>query len=315
MIRLRDRLLLAALCVWLLTGFYIVGGNEKAIVRRFGRQVAPLRMSGLHYDWPAPFTRIDRVNFAAVRTVVVGPSSLTSPGTGIDPARQPRTLLTGDQNLLQVRAQVQYRPSEAQIGEFLFGQVSADRTLAQLAESTLLELIARSGVDSAHASGIGELNELWTTRLRSAVSGHRLGLEIERAVIEQVDPPTRVKADFLDVSNARAEQARGVQEARTGAEQRISQARSEGQRQIESAEADRRSRVAAAEGAADRFRTLVAQMQTEAERQGTGYADVRRLMVQRLAWQTLAEVWPKVRKKTIVDASGPVDISIFPKTP
>lgn len=313
--KLLLRLGALVLAVYLLTGIYIVGGNEKAAVRRFGRLMLPLKSSGLHYDWPPPFTKIDRINFAAVRTVTVGGVSKSTSEISLGPQTTSRALLTGDQNLLQVRAQVLYRPSEEKIEDYLFAQTSPAARLTDLAEAILVELISHSGVDFAHAQGLAELNEQLTRRLRTLAKNQRLGLEIEQAVIEQVDPPLRVKAEFLDVSNARAEQARNIQEARTWAEQKVSQAASDRQRTEDAAEADRRARIAAAQGSADRFEKLVVQMRTEADRLGSEYAQIRRLAVQRMSWQTLAEIWPKVRKKTIVDPNGPVDVSVFPKSP
>lgn len=304
------RLALTAVGVYALTGFYVVGGNEKGVVRRFGKLTLPLRPSGLHYDWPYPLTKIDRINFAAVQTVAVGGTvERESPSAW---GSSSRSFLTGDQNLLEVRAQVLYRPSESQIGEFLYAQSSPQLRLGHLAESILVDLLSRSGVDFAHVRGLSELNEQLTARLRIAVGEQRLGVDIEQAVIEQVDPPVRVKAEFLDVSNARAEQARSLQEARTWAEQKLAQAQSEGRRLEDDAHADRRARIAAARGAADRFRHLVAQMRDEAERSGADYESIRQLAVQRMAWQTLNDVWPKVRKKAIVEADGPVDLSVFP---
>jgi membrane protease subunit HflK len=313
--KLLLRLSVLVAVIYALAGFYIVGGNEKAVVRRFGRLVLPLKSSGLHYDWPYPFTKIDRINFAAVRTVTIGGAMKSAMDNQLGSPTTSRALLTGDQNLLQVRAQVLYRPSEGEIKEYLFAQSSPEVRLADLAEAMLVELISHSGVDFAHVQGLAQLNERLTQRLRALAKSQGLGLEIEQAVIEQVEPPVRVKAEFLDVSNARAEQARNIQEARTWAEQKVSQADSDRRRTIDAAEADRRSRMAGAQGSADRFRKLVVQMHSEADRLGSEYSQVRKLAVQRMSWQTLTEIWPKVRKKTVVNADGPVDVSVFPKTP
>lgn len=302
--------------LYALSGFYSIPGNEKGVVRRFGRLVLPLQPSGLHYDWPYPFAKVDRINFAAVQTVTIGqvPTDESTVSLG-SPVPTSRALLTGDQNLLQIRAQVLYRPSETDIDDYLFSQTNSEMCLKTLAEAELVGLISRSGVDFAHVRGLSELNERLTSRLRAAVIEQRLGIEIEQAVIEQVEPPLRVKAEFLDVSNARAEQARSIQEARTWAEQQESQAKSEQQRLRDDAVADRLSRVAAAEGSADRFRHLVAQLHAESQRLNTEYAAARGLLIQRMSWQTLAEIWPKIQKKTIVDAHGPVDVGVFPKRP
>ncbi len=308
------RLLLAAVLLYLATGFYVVRGNEKAVVRRFGRYTGHSQSSGLHYDWPRPFRRIDRINFAAVKTLTIGGMTAPpAPAAGELAQLSPQAFLTGDQNLLQVRAQVLYRPLEQHIADYVFAQSSPEIHLSQLAEAALADLLSRSGVDYAHVQGLTELNEQLTQRLRSAAAQQRLGIEIEQAVIEAAEPPVRVKADFLDVSNARAEQARGVQEARTWAEQRGSQAESQRQRQIYEAHGERQARIIAAQGSADRFRHLVAQMRREAEPAGN-YEQIRDLALQRMSWQTLQEIWPKIRKKTVVNNSGPVDVGLFPES-
>lgn len=304
--------LLPAVALYALSGFYMVGGNEKAVVRRFGRFTGVLEPSGLHYDWPYPFRTIDRLNFAAAKSIMVGGPLVTGAQSGL-PITTQRAFLTGDQNLLQVRAQVLYRPREDRVADYLFAQTAPEIRLSQLAEAVLADLISRSGVDFAHVQGLAELNQRLTSRLRSAADTQHLGVEIEQAVIEMAEPPVRVKADFLDVSNARAEQVRTIQEARTWGEQRVSQAQSDRQRRLYDAEADRLSRTAAAQGAADRFRHLVTQMHQEADRTGGNYEQVRQLAMQRLSWQTLQEIWPRVRKKTIVNNDGPVDVSVFPK--
>jgi membrane protease subunit HflK len=305
-------LLAIALAIYALTGFYVVGGNEKGAVRRFGKFIAPLKTSGLHYDWPYPFRQLDRINFAAVRTLNVGASAASPEDRPLGEDGSPRAFLTGDQNLLHVRAQVLYRPSEAHIEEFLFAQSAPEPRLQALGEAVLVDLLARSGVDFAHVRGLAELNDRLTSRLRTAAAEQQLGIEIEQAVLEQVDPPLRVKAEFLDVSNARAEQARTLQEARTWEEQKLAHTQAECQRITNNALAESRTQIAVAEGSADRFRRLVSQMQAEAERTGGDYDQVRQLTVQRLSWRTLAEIWPKVRKKSIVDAGGPVDLSVWP---
>src|SRR4051812_1313909 len=80
----RWSLILAILlAAYVASGMYIVQGNQKAVVRRFGSIVSTLsgetalRASGLHYDLPWPFAIIDRVNFNEIRTLTVGLSEAT----------------------------------------------------------------------------------------------------------------------------------------------------------------------------------------------------------------------------------------------
>ena len=62
---------------YLLTGFYIIRGNEKGVVQRFGKvRMSPLATvdlidSGLHYDLPWPFSTVNRFNLYEVRTLTI----------------------------------------------------------------------------------------------------------------------------------------------------------------------------------------------------------------------------------------------------
>ena len=47
------RLAVLAVLVWLATGFYTVGSNQRSVVLRFGR-VAERAGPGLHLAWPWP---------------------------------------------------------------------------------------------------------------------------------------------------------------------------------------------------------------------------------------------------------------------
>src|SRR5207247_11180914 len=110
----RTLLLAVLLAIYLASGFYIVKGNEQAVVRRFGRAQADLMTSGLHYDLPWPFARIDRVNVHQARTISVGVTAGDLPEGGnsflreVNADRQAE-FLTGDKNILNLQVQVQYQ--------------------------------------------------------------------------------------------------------------------------------------------------------------------------------------------------------------
>ena len=76
--QIRPRLWLpaaAVLMAWLVSGFYIVQGNQQGVVRRFGRLVrndagrVQISPSGLRWDLPWPLAQVDRVNTHEVRTL------------------------------------------------------------------------------------------------------------------------------------------------------------------------------------------------------------------------------------------------------
>jgi modulator of FtsH protease HflK len=306
-------LLIAAIGIYLAIGFYVVGGNEQAAVRRFGRWVKPWRSSGWHYDLPWPFTRVETVNLAAVRVVTVGTTSAAI-GDELLPANRviPTASLTGDKNLLQLRATVQYRLSEEHLADFLARHQQAEEYLRRLTHTALNEAAVTSGVDYLHTIGLAELHDWLTRRLRSDVEKVRLGIEIDRVTLDGAEPPLRVQADFLDVANARNEAAKAAQEARTYAEQRVTAAKADAQQSQERARQESQSKLASAQGRAARFTSLVQQLEAEAAASQRSYAECRRLAEQRMTIETWKTILSRITRPVIVHAGQPLDLQFVP---
>jgi membrane protease subunit HflK len=306
--------------VYLASGLYVVKGNEQALVRRFGKARLPLVGSGLRYDLPWPFAQIDRVNLHEVRTISIGiPVGDAAPQvslrgdaglikeTGLD--RQAE-FLTGDKNILNLHVNVPYQIVDPYL--FAFGSESPETGLKLLAESVVTDVIARSGVDFVHPLGLHELREVLTKTLREAAERQQWGIAVEDATIVGVFPPVEVKASFLDVSNARAEKDRIINEQHTQAEKLLADARAAARQRHDQAETERHTRVEAARGSADRFLRIVAQFKQESRTGGQSYESARRMALQRMYIATLEEILPKLSRKTILDSEKPIDFTVFP---
>lgn len=296
------------LVLYLLTGFYTVPANEIAVSRRFGRAVWPVRTSGLHFDLPWPLASIDRVNLNAVRTLTVGEATDEANAFLAAASSQPTTFLTGDRNLLQLRVTVQYRVSDEFLAEWLYGSDAADQRLKLLVESTTADLVSRSGVDFVHTQGLAELNNRLLVTVRAAARDQRLGCDVEQVTIDRAEPPTRVKAEFLDVSNARADMVRSINEAKAYAEQKLAESQADARQLTDAAEQDRGVRVSGAKGSSDRFTKLVDQIQQDAKSGGRDYALSRSLTLNRLYVETLREILSRVKSKIVLDGPQPADL-------
>lgn len=317
--------LLAALLLgaYLLSGFYIVAGNEKAVVRRFGRVVrtsagnVDLRGSGWHYDLPWPLSQVDRVNFNEVRTLTVGRAdavALEPDAAGFLQSMAPRyesQFLTGDKNILNVEVIAQYRISAAAPDAFLFRSESPEARLKLIVESVTTDLIARSGVDFVHPLGLGELREMLTARVREQAERQQLGLEVDEVAINAVYPPVQVKAYFLDVSNARADKEKYIQAALAYEWERQETARAEAQQTLDEANIFRRQRIEQARGEADSFLRVISEFQHEASRGGQTYAQARQMALRRAYVETMQDVLRRVAGKVFLDSGKPVDLTIF----
>src|SRR5262245_31838941 len=87
-----------------LPGVVQVGPGERAVVRRFGRVLGPRPEPGLWVGLPWGRDRVDRVAVDRLQSVTVGYQEEAG-----DQAVPPGQLLTGDHNLVNVRATLYYK--------------------------------------------------------------------------------------------------------------------------------------------------------------------------------------------------------------
>jgi membrane protease subunit HflK len=304
----------ALLAIYLAGGFYIVRGNETALVRRCGKADRALVAGGLHVDLPWPFVRIQRVNVHELRTITIGiAASEAFSGAGflqdMNLDRQGE-FLTGDKNILNVQVNVQFWISDPH--QYFFGCQDPETALRLLSESLVTERIGQSSVDYVHPLGLNDLQMLLTQAAREAVKDEPWGIAIDTVTIAGVLPPVEVKAAFLDVSNARAERDRLISQEKSRAEQRLAAANAVVRQTLDRAATERLARVESSRGAADRFLRVVGQFQNEAELAGQSANDVRRATMRRLLANALDELLPKMASKVLLDPAKPVDLTIFP---
>jgi len=314
----RAILMALLLAAYFASGFYIVKGNEKALVRRFGRAQFPLVSSGLRYSLPWPMSTVSRVNLSEVRTMQIG-ELMTETIEG-DPfllaadQYQEGEFLTGDKNILNIQVHVQYRISEAGAADYLFGCVNPERHLRLVTESLVADAVARSGVDYVHPLGLAELRAMLTMRTQKLAESRDLGVVIEDVTLTDVAPPLMVKQAFTDVSDARASKQRFINEALAYREQTVAAAEADSRKMLDCAESVRNTSVESARGEADRFGRIVAQFRRDEENGIQTYEQSRQMALRQKYLETLETILPKLAGKAMLDTEGPVNLTIFPET-
>ena len=136
------------LAAWLLTGIAPVRPGERAVVRRFGAVVATPG-PGLWVGLPWGVDRIDKVAVDFVRRVTVGFDQDVDADVSL-PAGQ---LLTGDQNLVNVRAAVDYTVRADEVATYLAARDRVDGAVSRAAEAALAEWVAGRTVDEVLLTG------------------------------------------------------------------------------------------------------------------------------------------------------------------
>lgn len=279
--RLWPIIVIIILAIWIATGIYTVEPGEIGVVLRFGREVGRAE-PGLRYHLPGPIESVKVVNMAVIRRVEIG--FRTNPR--YRPIPEESLMLTGDENIVDAQAIVQYRVKDP--SNYLFKVSDPDKVLLDSAEVALRSVIGKTTIDDALTVGKVKIQEDSRNFLQQLLDTYEAGLLITDFKLQVVDPPAQVKDSFNEVVRAREDQERLRNEARGYAEDIIPKARGEAERRIREAEAYREQRVIKAHGDTERFLEVLEE-----------YQKARQVTATRLYIETMEEVLPNVNKVVI----------------
>lgn len=227
------------LLLWVASGFYVVDAQERGVVLRFGRFVTATD-PGLRWHLPWPVDTVEVVNVTGVRTL-----------------RDQATMLTKDENIVDVELTIQYRVSK--IDDYVFNVDDPDMTLRQATKAAVREVVGQNSMDFVLTEGREEMADLTKAILQERLDDYKAGLIVTEVNLEQAQPPEAVKAAFADAIKAREDQQRLKNEAEAYANDRLPRARGAAARQLADARGYRDQVVAKAEGDAARFTKLLAE--------------------------------------------------------
>jgi membrane protease subunit HflK len=126
--------------IWLGSGFFIVQEGQQAVITSFGKYQSTVG-AGFTWRFPYPFQAHETVPFTQLRTVEVGRNNVVA-ATGL----RESSMLTRDENIVDIRLTVQYRLKDAR--EYLFENRNPDEAVVLAAESAVREIVGRSTMDS-----------------------------------------------------------------------------------------------------------------------------------------------------------------------
>jgi len=288
----------AAFAAYLCSGFYVVRTDEAALLRRFGSLIDPHVRPGLHYRLPFGIERVDKlkVNESKRVTVGFGVPDQTLRRDGNPSLSQ---FVTGDANIMNVRVTVQYNIQDPVAYRLRVAEPAA--ALQRLAESVLAETVAQMTVDEVWQSGQERIIKEMETRTCQAVERYGLGLVVCSVNLLPVVPPREVAREFADVTSARQDQKRIVNEAWGYAREVVPRAEGEARALEEQALAYREKRQNEATGDTDRFLRMMGE-----------YRKAKDLATARLYIEAMEEILPRLRI-IVADSGGqsPVDLTLF----
>ena len=280
-----------------MTIFYKVDPREEAIVLRLGRYTgAPVTEQGLHFKLPFGIDRVTIVEVTTVHKLEFGFSTQT-PGTRT--RYSPRSsgqadaslIVTGDLNIADVQWSTQYMVSDAY--NYLFKVRNATETFRAMNEAIMREVIGDRTINEVLTSGRSEIQQEVKEKLQALSTQYELGINLDKVILQDVNPPESVKASWNDVNEAQQEYSATINTAQAKYNEVVPKADGEAERTVEEAEGYAVQRVNEAQGDADLFRQVFSAYQKAPEVTRT-----------RIYLETLNEVLATGPQKIIMDTEA-----------
>jgi membrane protease subunit HflK len=213
-------------------------------------------------------------------------------------------MITGDENLVNIRVVVQYRISD--LPAYLFKVwdplgTPEGRTLRDAAETALRGVVGSMTIDNILTTGRARVQEETKVHLQELLTQYETGLLITTVKLQAVDPPEEVDASFKDVVSAKEDRERIINEARAYREDLIPKARGEAEQMIRAAEAYRETRVREAQGKSSRFLSMLKE-----------YRQAKDITRRRLYLETMQEVLGRVQKTIVSGKLGSKAVPVLP---
>ena len=291
--------------LFLASGFFTVGPQERAIILRFGKARGEgekaLLGPGLHWSLPYPIDESIKVSISGLQQVAstVGWYAMTPEQVlaGIEPPAG-ATLnpvadgyaLTADANIIHTRATLTYRIKDPI--QYVFSFVNASNAVQNALDNALLSAASRFKVDDILTRDIAGFQEAVRRHVTQSAEKQDLGILIEQCVVQSV-PPRQLKDAFANVLRAEVMRSKVLNEARSSENQVTNKASADAESLINLAQSDRARRVSDMAAQAERFQEILPQ-----------YRDHPALFVQQRLTETLGRVFTNVQDKIFLAESA-----------
>ena len=198
--------------VWLLlTSFHQIGPQQRGVVTYFGKYSGMLE-PGIRVTLPAPIVNVTKVDVEQVRTDEF-------------PQDGGETVLTGDQNIIDLAYTVRWRVSDPR--NYVFEIKDPQETVRATAESAMRAVLATTRMNDAIGAGRGLIEARVTQTMQQILDSYQTGVRVQGVSIKQASPPAALVDDFNAVTAAQQEAVGNLNNARSYSQQVIARAQGE----------------------------------------------------------------------------------------
>ena len=230
---------------YFLAGIYQLDEQQRGVVFRLGKCLDEQKMPGLRWN-PPLIDRVQRVNV-----------------TMVDSLKHQASMLTEDENIVDISLTVQYRKTDPR--KYVLEVEQPQNSLRHATESALRHVVGSTTMDAVITEGRAALGSEVEERIQQYLDVYGTGIDVVTVNIDRSAPPNEVQDAFDDVQKAKEDEVRAMNEANAYAERVIPEARGDAEKAVQEAEAYRDQVIAEAKGEADRFEKLLVEYQLAPE--------------------------------------------------
>jgi membrane protease subunit HflK len=278
--------------IFIFSAFFTISPEEVGVILRFGK-FSHIADPGLNFKLPLGIDKLYKVSVQrqqkeefGFRTEAVGVRSRYSKASFLDES----LMLTGDLNSAEVEWIIQFRISDPY--KFLFKVRETLSTFRAMTEAVVRQIVGDRTVNEVLTIGRQEISVAIQAKLQELCNQYETGIKVDQVVLQDVNPPDRVKPSFNEVNEAQQEREKLINQAQAEFNKVIPRARGEAEQMIQEAEGYAMERVNRSKGEVARFNVLFNQ-----------YRLAKDVTLQRIYLETMNTILPRVGRKLIIDES------------
>ncbi len=230
---------------YLYAALYKVQPDEAGVVLRFGKWIETTD-TGLHIHWP-PIDQVLIPKVTAVNKIDVG----------FGAGKKERQMLTGDENIVDVRYSVLWRIKDP--ARFLFNLDQKEQSIKSISESAMREVVAKTDIQQIMTSERFGIEVEVRGIMQEVLDKYEAGIEITQVKMDTVSPPAQVSEAFNDVQKAEADRDKTINEAKKYQNKIVPTARGTAERMNQEAQAYKAQAITMAQGESARFLSVYEQ--------------------------------------------------------
>jgi membrane protease subunit HflK len=197
-------------------------------------------------------------------------------------------MLTGDLNVAVVEWIVQFRIKDPR--QYLFHVRDVPQTFRYMSEAAMRMVVGDHSVDEVLTIGREAVALQAKEELQRLCDRYGIGIVVQQLILQDVNPPDKVRPAFNEVNQAIQEKERSINEAWADYNKEVPRAKGEADQAVRAAEGYALERVNKAEGDAKRFDAVYEE-----------YKKAPAVTRKRIYLEAMAQLLPRLGRKLVID--------------